>query len=161
MLCDRPASVCSRRRFTRFSAEEFAAQSKQSLHDAIRRAAAAGVGWIQIREKDLEARPLLDLVRFAVAETHARLARVFSSTTGWMSRSPPSAAGIHLGEKFLPLETVSEWRRSAGRPDFLIGSFLPFAGVSARGGTWRGGLRFFWAGICDAVQGGIRRRRRE
>ena len=56
-----------------------------SLRDSIRLAIAAGAGWIQIREKDLDARSLVELARFAVTETR-RSPRVFWSMTGWMSR---------------------------------------------------------------------------
>jgi thiamine-phosphate pyrophosphorylase len=31
------------------------------------------------------------------------------------------AAGVHLGEKSLPLGAVIEWRRSTGRSDFQVG----------------------------------------
>ncbi len=120
-----------------FLPEEFAAQSKQFLHDAIRRAAAARVSWIQIREKDLEARPLLDLVRFAVAETRETGTRVFVNDRLDVAVAA-GATGIHLGENSLPLEAVSEWRRSAGRPDFLIGiscHSLESARVAERGGA--------------------------
>ena len=91
-----------------------------SLHDSIRRAAAAGAGWIQIREKDLDARSLVELARFAVAETRATSARVLVNDRLDVALAA-NAAGVHLGEKSLPLEKVIEWRRSAGRSDFLIG----------------------------------------
>jgi len=32
------------------------------------------------------------------------------------------AAGVHLGEMSLPVETVAEWRRAAGRVEFRIGA---------------------------------------
>ena len=91
----------------------------QALHDSIRRAAAAGAGWIQIREKDLDARSLAELTRFAVAESRAAT-RVFVNDRLDVALAA-NAAGVHLGEKSLPLETVIEWRRSTGRLDFLIG----------------------------------------
>jgi thiamine-phosphate pyrophosphorylase len=91
-----------------------------SLHNSIRLAAAGGADWIQIREKDLEARALVELARFAAAETRATPARVFVNDR-LDAALAAGAAGIHLGEKSLPLETVTEWRRSAGRSDFLIG----------------------------------------
>ena len=90
------------------------------LHDSIRRAAAAGAGWIQIREKDLETRALVDLARFAVAETRATAARVFVNDR-LDAALAANAGGVHLGEKSLPVEAVTEWRRSTGRLDFLIG----------------------------------------
>jgi thiamine-phosphate pyrophosphorylase len=33
----------------------------------------------------------------------------------------PGAAGVHLGEMSLPVETVAKWRRTAGRLEFQIG----------------------------------------
>jgi thiamine-phosphate pyrophosphorylase len=109
----------------------------RSLHDSIRLAAAAGADWIQIREKDLEARALVELARFAVAETHATPARVFVNDR-LDAALAAGAAGVHLGEKSLPLETVTEWRRSAGRSDFLIGvscHSLESARAAERGGA--------------------------
>lgn len=90
------------------------------LQDCIRRAAAAGADWIQIREKDLEGRSLVELARFASAETRAASARVLVNDRLDVALAAP-AAGIHLGEQSLPLDTVIEWRRSAGPTDFLIG----------------------------------------
>jgi thiamine-phosphate pyrophosphorylase len=109
----------------------------QPLHDAIQRAAAFGAALIQIREKDLDARPLLDLVRFAVAAMQDSGARVLVNDRLDVALAA-GAAGVHLGENSLPLETVNEWRRSAGRPEFLIGvscHSLESCQTAARGGT--------------------------
>jgi thiamine-phosphate pyrophosphorylase len=109
----------------------------QSLRDSIWRAAAVGAGWIQIREKDLDARALVELARFAVAETRAAGARVLVNDRLDVALAA-NAAGVHLGEKSLPLETVIEWRRSAGRLDFLIGvscHSLESARSAGRGGA--------------------------
>jgi thiamine-phosphate pyrophosphorylase len=92
-----------------------------SLHDCIRLAAAAGIDWIQIREKDLDARSLVELARFAVAETRATRTRVLINDRLDIALAA-GAAGVHLGEKSLPLETVIDWRRSAVRSDFMIGA---------------------------------------
>lgn len=93
----------------------------RALLEKISNAAAAGINWVQIREKDLETRALTDLVRLAVAasrETHTSILvndRLdVALATG--------AAGVHLGETSLPVETVAKWRRSAGRLGFLIGA---------------------------------------
>jgi thiamine-phosphate pyrophosphorylase len=109
----------------------------RSLHNCIRRAAAAGAGWIQIREKDLDACSLVELARLAVAETRAAGARVLVNDRLDVALAA-NAAGVHLGEKSLPLETVIEWRRSTGRSDFLIGvscHSLESAHAAARGGA--------------------------
>jgi thiamine-phosphate pyrophosphorylase len=110
---------------------------EHSLHDSIRRAAAAGVDWIQIREKDLEARPLVELVRFTVADTRATSARVLVNDRLDIALAA-NAAGVHLGEKSLPLEAITEWRRSTGRSDFLIGvscHSMESARAAERGGA--------------------------
>ncbi|HEX3377246.1 MAG TPA: thiamine phosphate synthase [Candidatus Acidoferrales bacterium] len=91
-----------------------------SLYDSIPRAIAAGVSWIQIREKDLDTRPLLEVARFAVAKSHATSTRVLINDRLDVALAA-NAAGVHLGEKSLALEVVTEWRRSSGRTDFLIG----------------------------------------
>jgi thiamine-phosphate pyrophosphorylase len=108
-----------------------------TLHDSIRRAAAAGAGWIQIREKDLDSRSLAELVRFAVAETRGTSARVLVNDRLDVALAA-NAAGVHLGENSLPVEVVSEWRRSTGRLDFLIGvscHSLESARAAERGGA--------------------------
>jgi thiamine-phosphate pyrophosphorylase len=90
------------------------------LRDSIRRAAGAGIDWIQIREKDLDSRALMELARFAVAETRSMSTKVFINDRLDVAVAS-EAAGVHLGEHSLPLETVTEWRRSSRRLDFQIG----------------------------------------
>lgn len=107
------------------------------LHEAIRRSAAAGAGWIQIREKDLDARSLMDLARFAVAEARGTAMRVLINDRLDVALAA-NAAGVHLGENSSPLEIVSAWRRSAGRLDFQIGvscHSLESARAAERGGA--------------------------
>ena len=107
------------------------------LHDCIRRAVAGGADWIQIREKDLETRALVELARFAVAETRAAGARVLINDRMDVALAA-NAGGVHLGEKSLPLAAVVEWRRSAGRQDFWIGvscHSLEYARAAERGGA--------------------------
>jgi thiamine-phosphate pyrophosphorylase len=109
----------------------------RSLRDSILRAATAGAGWIQIREKDLDAGSLVELARFAVAETCAAGARIFVNDRLDVAVAA-NAAGVHLGENSVPLETVIEWRRSSGRPDFLVGvscHSLESARAAGRGGA--------------------------
>jgi thiamine-phosphate pyrophosphorylase len=114
-----------------------AALHARSLRDSIRRAVTAGINWIQIREKDLEARALLELARFAVVETRATAARVFVNDRLDIALAA-NAAGVHLGEKSLPLEVMTEWRRSVGPLDFRIGvscHSLEAARAAERGGA--------------------------
>jgi thiamine-phosphate pyrophosphorylase len=96
------------------------AQDPRFLRDAIRNAVAAGVDWIQIREKDLATRSLVALVRFAVAEAGVRGASVFVNDRLDVALAI-GATGVHLGEKSLPAEEVAAWRRSARRAEFRIG----------------------------------------
>jgi thiamine-phosphate pyrophosphorylase len=91
-----------------------------ALLETIRKAAAAGINWIQIREKDLGTRALAELVRLAGAATHKTGARILVNDRLDVALST-GAAGVHLGEMSLPVETVAEWRRSAGRVEFQIG----------------------------------------
>ena len=91
-----------------------------ALHDCIRRAVACGISWIQIREKELDTRALLRMVRLAVSETQGTSARVLVNDRLDVALAA-NAAGVHLGEQSVPLESVVEWRRSTGRLDFLIG----------------------------------------
>jgi thiamine-phosphate pyrophosphorylase len=96
-----------------------------NLIDTIRQAAAAGVDWIQVREKDLSAKELLQLTRAAIAETrHERSDgnRILVNDRldiAWAA----GAGGVHLGEQSLAVSTVKKLRASASWPaDFLIGA---------------------------------------
>lgn len=100
---------------------ETAPLGAHTLHDSIRRAAAAGAGWIQIREKDLDSRSLVELARFAIAETRETSVRVLVNDRLDVALAA-NAAGVHLGENSLPVEVVTEWRRCNGRVDFLVGA---------------------------------------
>ena len=115
--------VTDRRSFERAqSSPSGAAMSPtQALRASVQKAAAAGVNWIQIREKDLPARELAELVRQAIRDTRETGARILVNDRLDVALAA-NAAGIHLGENSLPLEAVVEWRRRAGRMDFLIGA---------------------------------------
>jgi len=107
------------------------------LLDSIGRAAAAGTDWIQIREKDLDTRPLVELVRLALAESRDTAARVLVNDRLDIAVAA-NAGGIHLGEKSLPLQSVVEWRSSTRRSHFLIGvscHSLESAREAERGGA--------------------------
>lgn len=107
------------------------------LCDAIQNAIAAGVDWIQIREKDLATRSLVGLGRFAVAETRGGRTSVFINDRLDVVLAV-GAAGVHLGEKSLPVEEVAAWRRSADRMEFRIGvscHSLESARAAERGGA--------------------------
>jgi thiamine-phosphate pyrophosphorylase len=91
-----------------------------ALLETIRKAAAAGINWIQIREKDLGTLALAELVRLAGFATRETGARILVNDRLDVALAT-GAAGVHLGEMSLPVETVAEWRRTAGRVEFRIG----------------------------------------
>jgi thiamine-phosphate pyrophosphorylase len=108
-----------------------------SLCDSIPRAISAGINWIQIREKDLDTRSLLEVARFAVTAARGTQTRVLVNDRLDVALAA-NASGIHLGEKSLPLETVVEWRRSNVRADFQIGvscHALEYACAAETGGA--------------------------
>ena len=92
----------------------------RTLLETIRKAATAGINWIQIREKDLGTFALAELVRLAGAATRETGARILVNDRLDVALAA-GAAGVHLGEMSLPVEKVAEWRRSAGRAEFRIG----------------------------------------
>jgi thiamine-phosphate pyrophosphorylase len=90
------------------------------LLEAIHAAVAAGVDWIQIREKDLAGRASAELARLAVADARGTITRIL--VNGRLDVALVAGAeGVHLGESSLPAQAVADWRRSAGRPEFQIG----------------------------------------
>jgi thiamine-phosphate pyrophosphorylase len=95
------------------------------LLDAMRRGVAAGLDWIQIREKDLLTRPLLELARAAVAAAQDTATRVLVNGRLDVALAA-GAAGVHLGEEALTVAAVERWRRAAGRAGvpaaFLVGA---------------------------------------
>jgi len=90
----------------------------QSLDACIRRTIAAGVDWVQIREKDLPARGLLGHAQAAVEQAQAqpRRARVIINDRMDVALAA-KADGVHLGTSSMPAETA---RRLSPR-GFLIG----------------------------------------
>jgi thiamine-phosphate pyrophosphorylase len=121
---------------------------KQSLDDSIRRAVADGVDWIQIREKDLDAKALLELTRFAVAEALKSPTRILVNDRLDVALAA-GAAGVHLGENSLPLEALSEWRRATGRTDFLVG--VSCHSLEAAQAAERGGANYIFFGPVFAT----------
>jgi len=119
-----------------------------ALAAVIRGAAQAGADWIQIREKDLDARPLAELVRSALAETRETGARILVNDRLDVALAA-GAAGVHLGGASLPAEIVAEWRRAAHRKLFLIGvsCHSPDAALAAE----RGGADYVFFGPVFAT----------
>lgn len=90
----------------------------RSVAEKIRLAAAAGADWVQIREKDLPARELLQLAREAVQNTRARILVNDRLDVALAAGAP----GVHLGRTSLPVADVVRWCRAGNAPqDFLIG----------------------------------------
>ena len=85
----------------------------------IRAAVAAGVDWVQIREKDLSGRELLALAREAVAVRGSTRVLVNDRLDVALAAG---AAGVHLGHESLHARDVVRWCRRGNAPaDFLIG----------------------------------------
>ena len=86
------------------------------LLSKIDEAARAGVDLIQIREKDLETRPLLDLVQAALGGSADTPTRIIVNDRLDVAMAA-QAAGVHLGHASLPPHIV----RRVGPPQFLVG----------------------------------------
>jgi thiamine-phosphate pyrophosphorylase len=100
-----------------------------ALAQRIERAVRAGVDWVQIREKDLSARDMVDLTRAAIkvcktapARSDARiLVRILVNDrldVAWAA----GADGVHAGEKSLPLRVLVDARSSTASANFLVGA---------------------------------------
>lgn len=92
----------------------------------IRDAIEAGVDWIQIREKDLSGKQLVELTRATVAAAAGRQTRVIVNDRLDVAVAA-GAGGVHLGRESLPVREVVAWRERektarAGLADFLIGA---------------------------------------
>jgi thiamine-phosphate pyrophosphorylase len=89
-----------------------------ALVDKIREAAAAGVDWVQIREKDLSGRELFEIVKGAVTLASVRVIVNDRFDVALAAR----AAGVHLGHASVPPREVVAWCRAGNAPaDFLVG----------------------------------------
>jgi thiamine-phosphate pyrophosphorylase len=89
----------------------------------IRRVAAAGADWIQLREKDLEGRALLRLAHAAIAAANGEKYRARILINDRLDVAlVAEAAGVHLGEASLPAGVVAALRRSAGLRGLLLGA---------------------------------------
>jgi thiamine-phosphate pyrophosphorylase len=130
-----------------------AAQSDSVLVERIAAVAAAGVDWVQIREKDLPGRGLAALTRKAISRRSS--ARIIVNDRLDVAVTE-NAGGVHLGEASLPVADVAKWvRRSesgvvvsdrgaasqfsvTASGDFLIGASchsLEDARAAVRGGA--------------------------
>lgn len=101
-----------------FGADDRAINSSIARIDA---AIAAGVDWVQIREKDLPGRELFELARAAVHKAATGGALVFVNDRLDVALAA-GAAGVHLGSESLPVGEVIRWCRDGNAPaGFRIG----------------------------------------
>jgi thiamine-phosphate pyrophosphorylase len=98
---------------------------ESALAQCIENAVRAGVDWVQIREKDLPARDLVDLTRTAIrvckiasAQGETRILVNDRFDVAWAA----GAAGVHAGGESLPVRLLAEARRSSGLTNFLLGA---------------------------------------
>jgi thiamine-phosphate pyrophosphorylase len=110
------------------------ASRREALLERIRGAAAAGVDWIELRERDLDSRPLLELARASVAAVRSNDPSGVGSSEDGSSKGSrlllndrldvvciTGADGVHLTETSLPVGAVVSWTRQSGRK-LLVGA---------------------------------------
>jgi thiamine-phosphate pyrophosphorylase len=96
------------------------ADATETLLARIRAAAEAGVDWVQIREREMGARALLELAKAAVAAS-AGQARILINDRLDVALAA-GAAGVHLRGESMPAGEVIPWLRAGNAPpDFLVG----------------------------------------
>jgi thiamine-phosphate pyrophosphorylase len=93
------------------------------LVEQISRAVAAGIDWIQIREKDLSARELLEVARGAVKVAQGTVTRVIVNDRLDVALAA-GAGGVHLGEASMAVAAMSEWRRDVISKNNSLEKFL-------------------------------------
>jgi thiamine-phosphate pyrophosphorylase len=92
-----------------------------ALLERIARAAAAGVEWVQLREKEAQGRELFELASRAVSGVARTATRIIVNDRLDVALAS-GAAGVHLGGASLPVREVAAWRRAENAPpDFFIG----------------------------------------
>jgi thiamine-phosphate pyrophosphorylase len=110
--------------------------------ERVREAARAGLDWVQLREKNLDARPLFTLASAAIAALRGSAAQVLINDrldVAWAA----GAAGVHLGEDSLPISEVVRANRRSRRKDFLVGASCHSPDAAARAAREGGDYIFF------------------
>jgi thiamine-phosphate pyrophosphorylase len=102
------------------------APSLTPLLDSISVAAAAGVDWIQLREKDLTAKDCASLARAARLRTSSAKTKILINDRLDVAVAE-QVAGVHLGERSLPIAEVRRFLNNLPRENSTL-EFL--AGVS-------------------------------
>jgi thiamine-phosphate pyrophosphorylase len=96
------------------------ADTVDALVARIRRAADAGVDWVQIREREMEASELVALSKAALVACAGR-ARVLLNDRLDVALAA-GAAGVHLRGESMPAREVIPWVRAGNAPaEFLVG----------------------------------------
>lgn len=102
-------------------------ETTERMFQNIQMALAAGVDWLQIREKDLPTGQLLEGARFAVnraanrARNTERPVRIIINDRLDVALAA-HADGVHLGRESAPPRAVVRWCRAGNAPDrFVIG----------------------------------------
>jgi thiamine-phosphate pyrophosphorylase len=105
------------------------ADKRGEILKRIAHACAAGVDWIQIREKDLSGKEISLLVRDSLAlavkanPSNGQATRIIVNDRVDIALAE-KAGGMHLGENSLPAQNVSRWRESRSKcfvQNFLVG----------------------------------------
>ncbi len=97
-----------------------AADAAGNLLAKIRAAMAAGVDWVQIRERNMPARELLELVKAAIGVREGE-ARILVNDRLDVAIAA-GAAGVHLGGTSIPAREVVSWVRKGNAPaEFMVG----------------------------------------
>lgn len=107
---------------------------EEALLERIRGAASAGVDWIELREKNMDSRPLLELMRASVAAVRSSVPSGVGSSEDGSSKGSrlllndrldvacvTGADGVHLTETSVPVGAVVSWTRQCGRK-LLVGA---------------------------------------
>jgi thiamine-phosphate pyrophosphorylase len=95
-----------------------------SLARRIEALAAAGIDWIQIREKDLAAKEIAALARVVLRRSNADVVDVkprMVINDRLDVASAVGAGGVHLGENSLPAREARSLVENLGVTDFLVG----------------------------------------
>ena len=97
-----------------------------AILETIRKAIAAGVDWVQIREKDMAAGELLTLAQEAVragdGERVPRARKKIIVNDRLDVAIAASGAGVHLGRESVPVSEVVQWCRKGNAPrEFMVG----------------------------------------